>query len=165
MLVAMTFNVWLFLAVILGSGLGKLIDMTLFEDVIGDSSQSHCNMPWSVIFWAFFLVLLSRVGLFLLLELAGFLSWVGAARTSVFYQLTCIINIWLIRNHLSFLIRSSSDVFRLANRRLWFIFYVTVTTCSLICHEKHYCWRGQTRDLPLTESLIYFVDLIMEVIQ
>ncbi|KAL5251262.1 hypothetical protein ACHWQZ_G016829 [Mnemiopsis leidyi] len=45
MLVAMTFNVWLFLAVILGSGLGKLIDMTLFEDVIGDSSQSHCNMP------------------------------------------------------------------------------------------------------------------------
>jgi len=44
MLVAMTFNVWLFLAVILGSGLGKLVTMTLMEEK-EDSSQSHCNMP------------------------------------------------------------------------------------------------------------------------
>ncbi|XP_063687716.1 protein SLC31A2-like [Bolinopsis microptera] len=44
MLVAMTFNVWLFLAVILGSGLGKLITMTLME-YKEETSQSHCNMP------------------------------------------------------------------------------------------------------------------------
>jgi len=45
MLVAMTFNVWLFLAVIIGSALGKLITMTLVGEATADSSHSHCNMP------------------------------------------------------------------------------------------------------------------------
>ena len=45
MLIAMTFNVWLFLAVILGSGLGKLVTMIFMDSTSEDTSQSHCNMP------------------------------------------------------------------------------------------------------------------------
>ena len=43
MLVAMTFNTWLFLAIILGSGCGKAVVMVWSEGQVEGSD--HCNMP------------------------------------------------------------------------------------------------------------------------